>query len=210
MYYLFYAGVTNGYAQSIMLATSTDPSEPGSWTRQGVVLQPTHAGSIWEGFDTWSDCRDPLVLEIDGLYHLYYTGYDIGGGIVGLATASSLSGPWTDKGAVVTVENAMPENPALIAYGGHHYLFYNHSGASPLGQVYRHGSTPTGPWSDATYFRPGWAHEFWTGGDGRTFISYLMRHNVNIRYLTWDDSRRPPYPFIGEALHRLFIPAVVR
>ena len=210
VYYLFYAGVTQAFAQSIMLATSTDPSDPASWERRGVVFQPTHPGSVWEGFDSWSDCRDPLVIKVDDLYHLYYTGTDVDGGIVGVASAPSPLGPWTDQGAILTTPGVMPENATFAANGGLHYLIYNHSGQNPLGAVYRYSTSLAGPWSDARLLRPGWAHEIWQGRDGKLYTSYLRRPSVHIQVLTWDDFCSPPCPLVGDTRFRQFLPAIVR
>ncbi len=210
VYYMFYTGVTNAFAQSIMLATSTDPAEPDSWERQGVVFQPSHAGSVWGGFDTWSDCRDPTVIKIGESYHLYYTGRDIDGGIIGLATAPSPSGPWIDWGAVVTTPNAMPESPTLTHYGGLYYLFYHGVGAAGSGQVYHYGPTLAGPWSRAHRFRPGWAHEIWVGQDGESYTSFLTDYSVSTDLLTWDAWYNPPHPVVGEAVYRIFVPSVVQ
>jgi hypothetical protein len=209
-YYMFYTGVTSAFAQSIMLATSDNPADPASWVRRGLILQPDHPGSIWGGFDTWSDCRDPMVLKAGDRYYLYYTGLDTGGGIVGLATASDPLGPWTDWGAVLTRPVSMPESPAVVAYGGLYYLLYNDAPPGGLGEVYHYGPTPAGPWSKARPFRPGWAHEVWLGGDARFYTSYLTDYTVSIDYLTWDSTYVPARPFIGETVYRVSLPLVSR
>jgi hypothetical protein len=66
---------------------------------QRVVFQPEHAGVIWAA-GVRADCRNPTVIKADGVYYLYYTGTDEGGGIIGAAQASSPLGPWTDLGAI--------------------------------------------------------------------------------------------------------------
>ncbi len=210
VYYMFYTGVTHAIAQSIMLATSTNPADPGSWERQGVVLQPSHAGSVWGGVDTWSDCRDPTVMKLGDLYYLYYTGQDTDGGIVGLATAPSLSGPWIDWGTIMTAPASMPESPTVAFYDSFYYLFYNDAGSAGLGEVFRYGPTPAGPWSEALSFHPGWAHEVWTGQDGKFYTSFLTNYTITIRRLTWDDFYYPSRPFIGEAVHHVLVPLVLR
>jgi hypothetical protein len=139
-----------------------------------------------------------------------YTGLDIGSGILGLATAASPAGPWTDQGAIVKTPGAMPESPTIAVYGDSTYLFYNHAGVNPMGEVFRYGPTPAGPWSDASPLRPGWAHEVWTGYDGKHYTSYLTDYSVTIQHLTWDDFYDPPHPFIGETIHRIFVPLVAR
>ncbi len=208
VYYLFYTGVTQSFAQSIMLATSSDPADAALWTRQGVVFQPSHSESVWGGFDTWSDCRDATVVKAGATYFMYYTGLDLDGGIVGLATAPYPAGPWTDWGALVTDANAMLESPTLVFYGGLYYLFYNASGPEGSTELYHYGPTPAGPWSTALPLYPGWAHEIWTGPDQNWYTSFLTDYSVTIRPLTWNDFHVPPRPFIGPTIYRQFLPAM--
>jgi predicted GH43/DUF377 family glycosyl hydrolase len=224
VYYMYYTGVTGvsglaepePLAQSIMLATTGDPSDPGSWIERGVVFQPDHDGMIWGGFDTWSDCRDATVIRVGSQYYLYYTGLDYDSdlrtsvGIIGLASSSSPLGPWLDQGAILKLAGAMPESPTVTVRDGVYYLFYNHAGAEVLGGMVRHGPTPAGPWTQASPFRPGWAHEVWTGRDGKPHTSYLEGYQVTIQQLTWDSFYKPPQPFIGEAVYRVFAPLVAR
>ena len=205
-YYMYYAGVTLAFAQSIMLATSTNPADPASWQPQGVIFQPTHLGMIWGGFNTWSDCRDPTMLKVGDIYYLYYTGLDQEGGIVGVATASSPLGPWTDWGAILTLPNGMPESSTLTAHGGSYYLFYHDTSQ---GERFRIGPGPTGPWTDAYVFAPGWAHEVWQGQDGYSYTSFLTDYTVTISRLTWDTFYNPPHPFIGENVYHLMLPLIV-
>lgn len=212
VYYMYYTGVTTAMAQSIMLATSVNPANPTSWQREGVVFQPSHPGSLWQGFDTWSDCRDATVIEVDGAYHMYYTGRDTAGGIVGLATALSPRGPWSDWGAVVTNPSSMPESPTVTSYSGYDYLFYNDAGLgwSGLGEVYHVRPVQGGAWSDPLRFYPGWAHEIWTGQDGGFYTSYLTDYSITIRRLTWNEAYSPPRPFVGEIVQRVFMPLIGR
>jgi hypothetical protein len=207
VYYLFYTGVTNAFAQSIMLATSTNPADPESWQTQDVIFQPTHPGKVWGGFDTYSDCRDPTILKIGRIYYLYYTGLDQTGGIVGVATAPSPLGPWVDRGAVLTLTSGMPESPTLVSHDGSYYLFYNDT---IQGESFRSGEGPTGPWTEAFLFRPGWAHEIWQGHDGYSYTSYLTNYSVTISHLTWDSFYDPPRPYIGENVYHLMFPLISR
>lgn len=207
VYYLYYTGVTYAIAQSIMLATSTDPADPASWQTQGVVFQPTHPGKVWGGFNTWSDCRDPTMLKIRSIYYLYYTGLDQAGGIVGVATASSPLGPWYDWGAILTLSNGMAESSTLAAHGSSYYLFYHDTSQS---SHFRIGPGPTGPWTEAYGFAPGWAHEVWQGQDGYEYTSFLTDYSVTISRLIWDTFYNPPRPFIGENVYHLMIPLIIR
>ena len=207
VYYLYYTGVTYAVAQSIMLATSTNPADPASWQPQGVVFQPDHPGMIWGGFNTWSDCRDPTMVKIGSVYYLYYTGLDKKGGIVGVATASSLLGPWTDWGSILTLTSGMAESSTLAAHDGSYYLFYNDT--FQRGESFRIGPGPTGPWTQAYRFAPGWAHEVWRGQDGYEYTSFLTNYSVTISRLTWDIFYNPPHPFIGENVYHLMLPLIM-
>jgi hypothetical protein len=206
VYYLFYTGVTHAIAQSIMLATSNNPADPASWQTQGMIFQPTHPDMVWGGFNTWSDCRDPTMLKIGSIYYLYYTGLDQAGGIVGVATASSPLGPWTDWGAILTLTNGMAESSTLAAHGGSYYLFYHDTSQS---ERFRIGPGPTGPWTEAYGFTPGWAHEIWQGQDGYEYTSFLTDYSVTISHLIWDTFYNPPLPFIGENVYHLMLPLIV-
>lgn len=193
-FYLFYTGVTTEYTQRILLATSTDPADPLAWHVQGVVFEPGHPGMVWQAGE-WADCRDPAVIRVDQTYYLYYTGRDSGGGIIGVATADNPDGPWIDQGAIFPpLTSGMPESPTLVQYGGRLYLFYQHTG---VGEVYRIGDGPIGPWNAAAGIRPGWAHEVWQGTEGDWYASYLTDYTVSIAPLTWLSFAEPPAPWIG-------------
>jgi predicted GH43/DUF377 family glycosyl hydrolase len=209
VYFMYYTGVTSAYAQSIMLATTTNPANPNSWQRQGVMFQPTHPGSLWEGFEAWSDCRDPTVIEENSRYFLYYTGLDTGGGIVGLATAPSPQGPWSDWGAVVTTPDTRPESSTVTSYQKLSYLFYHEVGPSGAVEVYSYGPTLAGPWQGSHPFHYGWAHEIWVGPEGALYTSYLTDYTITIRRLTWDEVYDPPRPYVGDGMHRMLIPIVI-
>jgi len=206
-YYLYYTGVTRAIAQSIMLATSINPADPTSWEPQGVVFQPNHPGMVWGGFNSWSDCRDPTMVKVDDIYYLLYTGLDQVGGIVGVATADSPLGPWTDWGAILTLPDSMPESSTLVAHEASYYLFYHHVSQ---GEQFRIGPGPTGPWTEAYGFSPGWAHEIWQGQDGYEYTSFLTDYSVTISRLTWDTFYEPPHPFIGEDVNHLLLPLIAR
>jgi len=207
VYYLYYTGVTHAIVQSIMLATSTNPSDPASWQPQGMIFQPNHPDMVWGNFDAGSDCRDPTMLKVGNIYYLYYTGLDHAGGIVGVATSSSPQGPWNDRGAILTLTDGMAESPALAVHGDSYYLFYNDT--YQQGERFRIGPGQTGPWTEAYGFTPGWAHEFWRGQDGYEYTSFLTDYTVTISRLTWDAFYNPPRPFIGENVYHLVLPLIM-
>ncbi len=213
VYYMYYTGVKGPYpylTQSIMLATTTNPAEPESWEQQGVVFQPDHLGMVWQD-NTWSDCRDPMVSKQGNIFYLFYTGRDIDGGIVGIATASTLDGSWDDFGSILTLDTGSPESPFIWQDNGVFYLVYNHTGLGELsGEKYHFGPTPAGPWSDELPLSPGWAHEIWSGMDGRTYTSYLTNYTVTIQPLLYNTRYNPPRLFIGEQIVEQFLPIVLR
>lgn len=205
VYYLYYTGVNTAGSQSILLATSSDPADPASWQPQGVVFQPSHPGTNWTP-DRGGDCRDPAVAKVGDVYYLYYTGIDLNGGIIGLATASSPRGPWKDWGAIVSPEpQGTPESPALVLHEDVSYLFYN---LASQGERYRIGASPSGPWQDPIPFSPGWAHEFWEGPGKVVFASYLTDYTVTISPLEWSDHQEFPRPSIGASAYQQILPLV--
>ena len=208
VYYMYYTGVSANFTQSIMLATSTNPADPASWQAQGVVFQPDHPGMVWQT-GQWADCRDPAVVKVGGTYYLYYTARDASGGIIGIATAASISGPWRDWCPVLTLTapQAMAESPALAVYDGLYYLFYNDT--SQRGERYRIGASPAGPWAEADAFAPGWAHEVWRGPKGDDYTSFLTTYAVSISKLSWDTLYSPARPVVGE-IHRSWLPLMSR
>jgi sucrose-6-phosphate hydrolase SacC (GH32 family) len=200
IYFMYFTGVTKDYTQSIMLATTADPSNPQSWQVQDLLFQPQHLGTSWAP-NTWADCRDPSILKFGSLYYMVYTGRDVDGRIIGLALSTSPAGPWLDWGAVVTEPDpvGMLESPALFQRGQQVYLFYNDT---LNGERYRIASHPGGPWSQAHPLAPGWAHEVWQRADGLTATSFLTSYQITIAPLSWDAYFQPARPFIGaDVLH---------
>jgi beta-xylosidase len=207
VYYMYYTGVPNNYTQSIMLATSTDPKDPDSWQEQGLIFQPNHDGMIWQN-GIWADCRDPTVIKLGDLYYLFYTGLDVSGGIIGLAKASSPSGPFIDQGrSIKPVPNHILESPALIRYNNYFYLFYN---KAYIGEYYIIAPSVEGNWSDEVNFYPGWAHEIWQTQTREWYTSYLTNYTVTISKLNWDDYFIPVQPFIGLERYHQLLPFIIK
>jgi hypothetical protein len=182
-WYLYYAGVAEGVAQSLLLATSTNPADADSWQRTSVVVQPDHPGMVYPGLGRWSDMRDPWLVHVGDRWHLYYTGRDTSGGIIGYLSAPEPAGPWTDHGAILTEPSgAMLESPGVFTTNDQWYLFYYHSGNRR--EEVRRGPSPTGPWS-APRVLQGWANEFWQAMDGSWMASYVTDYAITVRQVRW-------------------------
>ena len=207
VYYLYFTGVTQEFTQSILLETSTDPADPAAWEMREMVFQPDHAGSTWQETG-WADCRDPMLIKIEGTYYLYYSAYDEQGGIIGVATSDRLTGGWMDWGSVIPyVLDTVPESSSIFTHDSFFYLFY-HLPSQP--ESYRIGASPSGPWLEPAVIGPGWAHEFWVGMDSSTYTSYLTDYSISISPLTWKPNTDPPQPFIGAIYYRTMIPLISR
>lgn len=210
-FFLFYTGVNQHIAQSIMLATSTNPANPQSWVKHGVVFQPNHPGMVYDGSEAWSDARDPMVLRYNNHYFLYYTGKDQEGGIVGVAMAENLQGPWRDLGAVLTISHPMmPESPFVLEHNGYFYLYTHASNTQPpwhSAQYWQWAPSPFGPWQPAVQEYVGWGHDFYF--DTNTWLaSYLIGNGdaIGIEAVQWNTNTQPPQPMLG---NKLFLPCVV-
>jgi beta-xylosidase len=204
VFYMYYTGVRRDFTQSIMLATSTNPADPGSWQRRGMIFQPYHDGMLWQK-GRWADCRDASVLKVGDIYYMVYTGRDATGPIIGWASSFSPAGPWYDWGATLTLPqlDAMAESPTIISHEGAFYLLYNNTSQ---GEEYRIGATQIGPWSDAYPLPSGWANEIWIGQDGLDYTSFLHGYELMIGRTLWDGSYNPPHIFVRASTYRLFVP----
>ena len=210
IYYLFYTGVNNNKTQRILLATSSDPSNPLSWQKkEGWEFHPNHDDMVWLE-DDWADCRDPMVIKKGNTYYLYYTGKDETGGIggiIGYATTTAILDVWKDHGRVVIPDDrAFLESPFLLYNEELYYLFYNLAG---VGEYYRSSESYLGPWSDEKAFLPGWAHEFFLGKEGKLYSSYLTEPTVTISPVSWDRLVIPPRPVLSDKIFRQFFPQIL-
>jgi arabinan endo-1,5-alpha-L-arabinosidase len=83
----------------------------GSWPSWINNYVTGFNGSFWA----------PDVINVNGQYRLYYSCAGQGApAAIGLATASNLAGPWTDRGLVVAGNNAI--DPAPLVDGGNQWL----------------------------------------------------------------------------------------
>jgi hypothetical protein len=207
VYYMFYTGVTTPvsgqWCQHILVASSATPDDPASWKRcseaQFVVngkaqnwFRPSHPGSVWTT-NAWADCRDPMVLEKDGTWHLFYTGRDQGHGICGVATAPAVLGPWTDRGAVLHVPDpTIPESCYVLqAPDSSFVMTFNHAGGGSSSNIARSRSLlPLNGQPCFTNQEPleqgaqpglkGWAHEFLLRPGKPLLAAYLTGYYVTL------------------------------
>ncbi|MBN2147313.1 MAG: family 43 glycosylhydrolase [Anaerolineales bacterium] len=207
VYYMFYTGVNHDRTQSIMLATSSDPSDPGAWEVQGLAFQPDHPDMIWAP-NSPADCRDPSIVKTGEVYYLFYSAVDQGGGIVGVATSTTLSGAWYDWGAIFPpTPDQIPESSIVYYHSGFYYLLHHYPSSS---ETYRIGASPTGPWTDQYILTPGWAHEIWDGPDNSTYASFLTDYTVTIRPVLWNTRFYPARIFLGSEIYFNNLPIISR
>ena len=208
-FYMYYTGVNQQIAQTIMLATSTNPADPQSWQKQGVIFRPDHPDAVYPGPASWSDCRDPMVLTYNGHYYLYYTGVNRSGPIVGVAEAAQPAGPWRDLGAVyqATEVGSIPESPYVVEQNGLFYLFYNAAGGPRKGTWWRWGVSPFGPWQPPVKVNIGWALDFYHDQTG-WLVSYLIgpRNSIGIDQVRWQQANGLAMPQIGV---QVYLPLVI-
>ena len=211
VYYMFNTGVTTPaqgqWCQRILVASSTAPDEPRSWkplsSAQFIVagkaqewFRPSHKDSVWTN-NAWADCRDPMVLEKDGAWYLFYSGRDAGFGICGVATAPSVSGPWTDHGAVLKVPDpTIPESCFVMQDPkGGFVMVFNHAGQGGGIKVARSPSLlpvqGLPPFTNIEILEQstkpglkGWAHEF-LPRQGKPLLSAFLTGY----YITFEETR---------------------
>ncbi|MGD7704807.1 family 43 glycosylhydrolase [Microlunatus sp. Y2014] len=126
----------------------TRSSDLVNWEYVGEVFGPDNHPSWrqFEGTYYWA----PEVRYINGLYHLYYSAAGNGDNAIGLATAPTPAGPWTDVGApVVNRNDAVTEiDPAVfVDTDGQKYLYYGsfRNGGIVAVRLSADGRTAEGP-----------------------------------------------------------------
>jgi arabinan endo-1,5-alpha-L-arabinosidase len=113
-------GTTNGQVGNLPILCSSDVI---NWTRCGQVFNsiPAWITMLYPGITTlWA----PDISYFNGVYHVYYTASTFGTqtSSIGLATAPTMAGPWTDSGGPIlqsisgSAYNAIDPN-ILIDYG---------------------------------------------------------------------------------------------
>lgn len=143
----------------IRLATASSPAGP--WTGAGVIY--TFADVSWAP-GTSNGIYAPEIIVNGGTYYLFYsinntsTGAD---GHIGYATASAITGPYTDHGSAILSPGASGSwdslrvsEPSVFYHDGTWYMAYMGEDTDfAFGRSERVGiataSSPTGPWTKA-------------------------------------------------------------
>lgn len=123
--------------------------------------------------------EDARCTEVDGIYHLYYTGH--GGDLnaktnrvrICLATTTDFK-EWDLKGPIDASFNVIDNKNAVLLPGtvhGRHILFHRPmEGPDPKSMHYASAPTPTGPWTDHGRFMASFQYEefveSWVGAGG--------------------------------------------
>jgi beta-fructofuranosidase len=132
-YYMFYCAgsLQSNYHYRIHLATSKDLR---NWKR--------YSGNPL--FEDFYDARDPMVLLIDGTYHMYYTANldkEQNHHVVNVRTSRDLLHWSPARVAFVHPEKGTfggpTESPFVVPYGDHFYLFCGPDGDYRATKVYR-------------------------------------------------------------------------
>ena len=200
-YYMFYTGVNQNVSQTICLATSTDLY---NWKRsEKNPLLKSPSWGIWSA-DSWSDCRDPMVLKDGDTYYLYYT---VGRKVpetgkpeysVGIFSSKDLL-DWKDESFIRFAESVTtpPESPFVVKRDGRYYLFYSNY---KYGISYAVSDDPVKGWKELPpeemAVLPGVsASEIFQKGD-QWHMSYISHdknglHFLEVCKLHWDKEGRP-------------------
>lgn len=166
-FYMFYCAGSrqSNYHFRIHLATSKDLV---TWTRYP-------SNPIFQDF---YDARDPMVLEDEGTYYLYYTAnldYPRGNHIVSVRTSKNLVDWSTARTAFVHPEQGTfggpTESPFVVKYGGHFYLFCGPDGSYRTTKVYRSPNPYGWRHEDQIYSFPSHAAEVVQDRDGRYYAT---------------------------------------
>lgn len=153
-YYVFYTGWNTGTTiGKIGMASGTSLT---SLTKQGVQLDPASAPAFAAGYISGAN-----MFKFGSTYYLYFfgganTGFEATPASIGVATASSPSGPWTFKTTALLAPAGSGWNavicyrPYVVASGGTYYLFYNAQNGSGLEAIgYATASTPDGTYTNS-------------------------------------------------------------
>jgi len=187
-YYMFYCAGSrvSNYHYRINLATSKDLR---TWTR-------AKENPIFEDF---YDARDPMVLEVDGTYYMYYTANldkERNHHVVNVRTSRDLKNWSPAKVALVHPERGTfggpTESPFVVRYGDHFYLFVGPDGGYHATKVYRSPNPYAWSHADQIYGFPSHAAEVVQDADGKYYAtdSGWDLNGVFLAPLTWEPVRK--------------------
>lgn len=138
-YYLFYESINTDGGSGIGYATSTDGY---NWTKQTVdAALIDHGGAAWESLQIGT----PKIIKDGSTFYLTYHGHNGAGSSsprVGVATASSITGPYTkyasnpilSDGGTGTWDDNWVGSRSLFKYGSKWIMVYEgHSTAAIIG-----------------------------------------------------------------------------
>jgi len=154
LFRMYYTGVDSAIVQQSGLATSTDlytwvDADPDS------VYHPSPTWAAWE-YGTWSNGRDPFVIQVDNVYAMFTTA-SIRPGYLGLGNRGALSMAFsvdgehfTDPGAPLFINDSylVLESSHMYRQGGLYYLFYHEQNIP--GVSYMVSPTPFEGWNKNT------------------------------------------------------------
>jgi hypothetical protein len=120
----YYAVGQNGAGSQVILATATN--RDGPWTLYGSNPIFTFAAATWAPAAA-TVLYAPELTEHDGTFYLFYsvcsdsTGE---GGQIGVATATDITGPYTDSGAAILTEGAA-SSPTSLRVGEPSVIYHD-------------------------------------------------------------------------------------
>jgi hypothetical protein len=195
-YYMFYAGENKNVAQAICLATSSDLYNWKRYDKNPVIT--TGPWGIWDS-SSWSDCRDPVVLQDVDNYYCYYTAVrknpenGQAESCLGISSSADLI-HWKDEG-FIRLEHSLatpPESPFVLKRNGIYYLFYTNY---KYGTVYLTSKNPVKGWTELPVDKMVLmsaisASEIYED-NGKWYMSYISHqknglHFFEIKELVWD------------------------
>ncbi len=164
----FRGGLARRKAMDLLLTEYTDAATKRIAIPKGTDVK----GSVSPGeliITTDVSLRDPCILNVDGTYYMYGTGW-----VYYKNTSGSLQGPWEGPVACVTEKPAESDKqywaPEVHFYNGAYYMFttYHKASNDHRGCVIMRSETPEGPfekWSEG-HVTP----EDWDCIDGTLYV----------------------------------------
>ena len=199
-WFMFYTGVNRNYAQAIGLAVTPDLYH---WVKYPMnpVYTPSPAWAAWST-STWSNCRDPYVVQDGGLWYLTTTASTLDlKGAVSLASSPDLV-HWTDLGPLLVHPGPQAwhvlESSNVHFHNGRYHLFLTEQNIG--GSTWMSAPTLRGPWNYPSRqpFDAGHATEVfqlngqWMLSRHTTFtFAGVPRYTIKFDNLVWDTVEKP-------------------